>query len=152
MFTRHVCSICHGLGVDQAGRACPYAAVHHAATTPKEIAVNISAIDKIARVCHEVNRAYCQALGDDSQPSWEDAPDWQRASARMGVDLHASGEFGPEASHVSWMQEKLDEGWKYGAFKDPENKLHPCMVPFAELDRTQQAKDFIFRAVVHALR
>ena len=108
-------------------------------------------IEEIARVCHEVNRAYCQALGDHSQPVWEDAPEWQRVSARMGVDLHLSGDFGPEASHVSWMQQKLDEGWKYGPVKDPEAKQHPCIVPFAELPREQQAKDFIFRAVVHAL-
>ena len=109
-------------------------------------------IDRIARVCHEVNRAYCQALGDNSQPAWDDAPAWQRESARMGVDLHLSGEFGPEASHISWMSQKLDDGWKYGAAKDPEKKEHPCMVPFAELPCEQQAKDFIFRAVVHALR
>ena len=108
--------------------------------------------EQIARVAHEVNRAYCQALGDDSQPAWENAPEWQRASARMGVDLHTMGDFGPEASHISWMKQKVDEGWKYGAFKDPGNKLHPCIVPFAELPREQQAKDFIFRAVVHALK
>lgn len=109
-------------------------------------------LDQIARVCHEVNRAYCQALGDNSQPAWEVAPEWQRSSARMGVDLHMLGDFGPEASHIGWMKQKVEEGWKYGAFKDPENKMHPCIVPFAELPREQQAKDFIFRAVVHALR
>lgn len=43
MFTRHLCTICHGLGVDEQGRACPYASVHRAATTPKESAMhNIS--------------------------------------------------------------------------------------------------------------
>lgn len=109
-------------------------------------------LDTIARACHEVNRAYCQALGDDSQPSWEDAPEWQRSSARMGVDLHLSGDFGPEASHFGWMTQKLNEGWKYGPVKNPETKEHPCIVPFAELPREQQAKDYIFRAVVHALR
>lgn len=109
-------------------------------------------LDSIARVCHEVNRAYCQALGDDTQPTWEGAPEWQRASARMGVDLHLAGDFGPEASHLSWMQQKLDEGWRWGPTKNPDAKEHPCMVPFAELPREQQAKDFIFRAVVHALR
>jgi hypothetical protein len=109
-------------------------------------------LDKIARVCHEVNRAYCQALGDNSQPAWEDAPEWQRASVRMGVDLHTMGDFGPEASHQSWWQQKVADGWKYGPTKDPENKLHPCMVPFDQLPREQQAKDYIFRAVVHALR
>lgn len=108
--------------------------------------------EQIARVCHEVNRAYCESLGDISQPSWEEAPQWQRESARMGVDLHTMGDFGPEASHISWMRQKVDDGWTYGAFKDPENKKHPCIMPFAELPREQQAKDFIFRAVVHALR
>lgn len=109
-------------------------------------------IDQIAKVCHEVNRAYCQALGDFSQPAWEDAPEWQRVSARVGVDLHLMGDFGPEASHISWMKNKLDEGWKYGLVKDEEKKEHPCMVPFSALPIEQQAKDFIFRAVVHALR
>lgn len=109
-------------------------------------------LDAISRVCHEVNRAYCQALGDNSQPAWEDAPEWQRSSARMGVDLHSNGDFGPEASHISWMSQKLAEGWVYGPVKDPEAKQHPCIVPFNELPREHQAKDFIFRAVIHALR
>jgi hypothetical protein len=109
-------------------------------------------MDAIAKVCHEVNRAYCQSLGDDSQPAWADAPEWQRSSARMGVDLHTMGDFGPESSHISWMKQKLDDGWKYGPVKDPEKKEHPCIVPFANLPREQQSKDFIFRSVVHALR
>lgn len=109
-------------------------------------------MDFIARVCHEVNRAYCQALGDNSQPKWEDAPPWQRESARMGVDLHLSGNFTPDASHVAWMVERSSKGWKYGPVKDQEKKEHPCMVPFDKLPKEQQVKDFIFRAVVHALR
>lgn len=109
-------------------------------------------LDRIARVCHEVNKAYCEALGDFSQPSWEEAPAWQRESARMGVDLHCMGDFGPEASHASWMAQKKDEGWKYGPVKDVEKKEHPCFVPFGDLPREQQAKDFIFRAIVHALK
>jgi len=107
---------------------------------------------EIARVCHEVNRAYCLALGDDSQPSWEDAPQWQKDSAMLGVDLHCTANAGPEAGHESWMAQKERDGWVHGEVKDPEKKEHPCMVPFDKLPREQQAKDFIFRAVVHALR
>lgn len=109
-------------------------------------------LDRIARVCHEVNRAYCQALGDDSQTAWLDAPEWQRASARMGVDLHIMGDFGPAASHEAWMTAKLNDGWQYGAVKDADAKTHPCIVPFDELPQAQQAKDYIFRAVAHALK
>lgn len=108
--------------------------------------------EDIARVAHEANRAYCKTLGDDSQPDWDDAPEWQRESARMGVDLHLSGDFHAEASHVSWMKQKLDDGWKYGPIKDPEKKEHPCLVPFDQLPPEQQAKDHLFRGIVHALR
>jgi hypothetical protein len=85
-----------------------------------------------------------------SQPGWHDAPEWQRSSARMGVDLHLSGDHGPEASHASWLKQKVDEGWVYGATKDPILKTHPCIMPFDQLPKEQQAKDFIFRAVVQA--
>lgn len=109
-------------------------------------------IEKVARVCHEVNRAYCQALGDLSQPAWEDAPEWQRKSAIEGVLFHQTHPgAGPEASHENWLKEKVSEGWKYGPVKDTTKHEHPCMVPFNELPTHQQAKDFLFRAVVHAL-
>lgn len=106
----------------------------------------------VARVAHEVNRAYCLALGDASQPAWEDAPDWMKDSANAGVSLHWHDDHGPEASHAAWMAHKVADGWVYGPAKDAERKTHPCIVPFAELPPEQQAKDFIFRAVVHALR
>lgn len=109
-------------------------------------------LEFIARVCHEVNKSYCESLGDYSQPSWEDAPQWQRDSALTGVKLHiADPNASASASHESWMAEKVADGWKWGAEKNPEAKTHPCIVPFDALPETQQAKDYIFRGVVHAL-
>lgn len=108
--------------------------------------------EQVARVCHEVNRAYCAALGDHSQVTWEDAPEWQRESARMGVDLHRMmPDAGPEASHIGWSNQKVADGWVYGPVKDATLKQHPCLVPFAQLPPEQQAKDYIFKAVVNAL-
>lgn len=110
-------------------------------------------VNSIARVCHEVNRAYCEALGDTSQLSWEDAPDWQKNSAVNGVKMHlANPDATPEQSHEAWLKEKDAAGWKYGAVKDPEKRQHPCFLPYAELPAEQKAKDYIFRGVVHALR
>lgn len=109
---------------------------------------------RIAAACHEVNRAYCEALGDTSQPAWSDAPQWQRDSAVSGVRMHVKHpNAGPEASHESWLLEKKLGGWIYGETKNPDATppTHPCIVPFADLPREQQAKDFIFRAVVHAM-
>ena len=108
--------------------------------------------ERIARVAHEVNRAYCLALGDDSQPAWEDAPEWQRQSVLKGIAfVRANPDTEPGHSHAEWMREKAEAGWSYGSVKDPEKKEHPCMQPFVDLDDTFQAKDFIFLGVVRAL-
>lgn len=110
-------------------------------------------ISTIARVAHEVNRAYCQAIGDNSQPAWEDAPDWQRESAEAGVQFHlANPEAGPDHSHNSWLAQKKADGWRYGPVKNPDAKEHPCFVPYDDLPTEQKAKDFLFRGVVHALK
>lgn len=109
-------------------------------------------INRIARIAHEVSRAYCASLGDLTQQPWALAPKWQRESARAGVEFHlAHPDAGPEASHDSWAAQKLADGWVYGPLKDPIAKTHPCLVPFNELPQAQQSIDFLFRAVVHAM-
>ena len=107
-------------------------------------------INACARAAHEANRAYCLALGDTSQPSWEDAPEWQKSSARNGVEGALMGNT-PEQSHESWLAEKERTGWKYGPVKNPERKEHPCFVPYADLPAEQRAKDAVFTSVVRAM-
>ena len=106
----------------------------------------------IAYVAHEANRAYCESLGDYTQPFWAAAPDWQRKSAMNGVRVHLQNAFAtPEDSHAAWLKEKLDDGWTYGPVKDLAIKQHPCCVPYRELPKEIQAKDYIFRGIVRAL-
>ena len=107
--------------------------------------------EDIARVAHEVNRAYCQSLGDYSQMVWDESPDWQQKSAIQGVSLHLESNISPQDSHANWMRQKQLDGWKYGPEKNPTKKEHPCMLPYRELTPDQKAKDFIFKAVVSSL-
>jgi hypothetical protein len=107
-------------------------------------------IEACARAAHEANRSYCIALGDMSQPPWEDAPAWQRSSAVSGASGVLSGNT-PEQSHESWLAEKAATGWKYGPAKDPDKKEHPCFVPYAQLPENQKAKDHVFVSVVSAM-
>ena len=106
----------------------------------------------IAAICHGLNKALCESQGDTSQPSWDDAPDWQKESAVNGVKFHlANPDALPSASHENWMKQKLEEGWKYGQVKDAEKKEHPCIVPYEELPNSQKSKDYIFKQAVHEL-
>ena len=106
---------------------------------------------QIASVCHDVNRALCAAFGDHSQPTWADAPEWQRVSAERGVAMHLTGDHGPSASHDAWLADKLADGWTYGPEKLPLQKQHPCILPYEQLPPEQQAKDHVFAAVVRSL-
>lgn len=109
-------------------------------------------VDTIAKACHEANRQYCLSIGDTSQLPWEDAPDWQKASARAGVQAildHPSTT--PRQSHEDWLAHKAADGWVYGDVKDANAKTHPCMVPYDALPAEQRAKDAIFGAVARAV-
>lgn len=110
-------------------------------------------IQDVAKICHEANKALCQTQKDHSQEPWESAPQWQQDSAINGVQFHIDNpDAGTDDSHKSWLAEKEAAGWKYGPVKDPEKKEHPCFVPYEELPAEQQAKDYLFRGIVHALR
>lgn len=109
-------------------------------------------ITKIAVIAHEINRAYCKSLGDHSQSTWYEAPQWQRDSAIAGVRFHlANPDATPEDSHECWLMVKQAEGWIYGPVKDPVAKTHPCMLPYDQLPQAQRSKDYLFRAVIHAI-
>jgi hypothetical protein len=111
----------------------------------------VNVID-IAQVAHEVNRAYCKAIGDDSQSAWDDAPAWQTDSAVKGVRFHLNNDATPEQSHESWMAQKAAEGWRYGPVKDAEAKTHPCFCAYSELPQEQRVKDYLFKAVIETMK
>lgn len=111
-------------------------------------------VEQIARVCHEANRAYALATGEDPAvvfPSWDMAPEAIKESARVGVRAALEGAT-PEALHESWLATKERDGWKFGPLKNLETREHPCMVPYCDLPPIQRRKDALFQSIVTALR
>lgn len=123
--------------------------------TPEEwdALVKQNKINWIAKVCHQANKAWCESEGDNSQKDWIEAEQWQRDSVINGVKFRISNpNSGHDASHNSWMKEKVETGWIFGELKDTEKKTHPCIVPFEQLSKFQQKKDALFCAIVDALK
>lgn len=111
-----------------------------------------AAITMIAKVAHNVNRAYCASIGDNSVKPWDEAGEEQQNSIRAGVEAYLSNPgMTPEERHNAWSDYKINEGWKYGEVKDAEKKTHPCLVAFGLLPKEQQVKDFLFGAVVSSM-
>lgn len=112
----------------------------------------VIARSSIARLAYEANRTYCHSIGDVSPPQWGCAPQWQRDLCIAEVEFHLNNPFAkPSAIHECWRQDKIDDGWVYGAEADPDAKQHPYMVPFNELPARRQIKDHIFAGLVKAL-
>lgn len=43
--------------------------------------------------------------------------------------------------HEAWAQLRVDEGWRYGAQRDDEHKLTPCLVPYDKLPEGEKNFD-----------
>lgn len=110
-------------------------------------------IERIARVCHEANRAVQEISGDAvvSEP-WLTASDSQRQSAMDGVRTYLAEEKTPAEMHAAWSEHKLRDGWSYGKEKDEVAKTHPCLVPYDELDVDQRLKDRVFIGIIKAVQ
>lgn len=106
-------------------------------------------IKDIAKIAHEVNNAYCKAIGHPVQPKWDDAPDEIKASAEDGVLFHLNHPNAkPEDSHNNWMAFKKKLGWVWGEKKDEKAKTHPDIMPYEQLPIETRAKDSLLKAIV----
>lgn len=103
---------------------------------------------QIAELCHAVNKAFCESIGDNSQPNWDNAPEWQHEAVVSIVKSHMkSNSFNPSDTHDIWMKQKIDAGWTYGEVKDAEKKTHPCIVPYDKLPLHEKTKDYLIKAI-----
>lgn len=103
-----------------------------------------------AMAAHEANRAFCIAIGDNSQEPWESAPEWENDSSVKSV-AHVLEGATPKRLHEKWLAEKIADGWTVGPVKDAEKKEHPSLVPYHELPWQERAKDGLLIAVVLAV-
>ena len=58
----------------------------------------------------------------------------------------------PEELHGGWMQAYIEMGWVYGPEYSRENKTHPDLVPYADLNQLEQDKDSVFVALCEIAR
>ena len=46
-----------------------------------------------------------------------------------------------EAEHKGWMEQKLRNGWVYGAQRDDKRKIHDTLIPYKELREEDKERD-----------
>jgi hypothetical protein len=58
----------------------------------------------------------------------------------------------PEDLHGSWMEAYYAMGWTFGEVYDRGAKVHPDLVPYAELGQLERDKDAVFVALCEIAR
>jgi len=110
-------------------------------------------IEDIAIICHNVNKAICEAAADFSQPAWVDLDPAPRQNGIARVQqLIDFPDITPEAEHESWREDRIAAGWTYGRVKDNEKKTNPALVDYLLLPPIQRAKDKVRIALVADLK
>ena len=56
-------------------------------------------------------------------------------------DIMELSELISKNTHEVWSENRIKDGWTYGDHRDDEKKLHPCLVPYEELDDSEKQYD-----------
>lgn len=108
-------------------------------------------VEAAAGAAYAVHRAYRSATSGEILPTWGNAvvefKNRLRAAARKALEQELRD---GEAIHASFLEEKAADGWKLtdAVTKDERTKLHPYLVPWAELPEHERAARSLFAATV----
>ena len=61
----------------------------------------------------------------------------------LDAQFHALVERLAENFHEVWAQSRIADGWRYGHNRDDSKKIHPCLLPFCEMDEAERCFDRI---------
>ncbi len=112
-------------------------------------------IERRAKFVYEAARMAAQAANAPIVPDTWDERETVFQHQFLRIIERQCGEqrsYSPEELHGSWMQAYFDMGWVYGWPYDRENKMHPDLVPYAELGKLEQDKDAVFIALCEIAR
>lgn len=63
------------------------------------------------------------------------------SAIELSADLFELTELLAKNTHEVWAQQRLSEGWKYGAERNDTEKLHPCLVAYEDLPENEKEYD-----------
>lgn len=109
--------------------------------------------DKICELCHLANNELMIANNETPCGNWDTLDSHLKQMTRDSVSVIIDKpNITAEDIHNTWMTNKAKDGWVYGDIKDANKKTHPLMIPFADMNAIDKAKDQSFIDIVNANR
>lgn len=134
--------------------------------TRKFSALTDDQLNRVAKLVHYALDAMNAYTGNSPAVGWNELPKFRKDVCRGVVSLVAKRLDGMVEERVSdkeaagampdlilqvhdvWADAYRDNGWTYGEEYDPDNKTHPCLVPFEDLPESEAIKDVLVVGLV----
>lgn len=140
-----------GLLGGEAGRLARRLHDAYRASAPEQASANVP-WEALPQHLREANHAGLAHLPAKLESAGVSLAPWFAARRRLDGDarLSAFPDLGAdrpllmrlaELEHERWMVERLLAGWRHGAVRDDHRRIHPDLVPFAELSAHAQGYD-----------
>ena len=103
-----------------------------------------------SRFVYDAARLAAQAANAPVIPvPWDEREEPFKAQFRKVIERQCGEQrsHSPEELHGSWMQSYFSMGWVFGEEYSREQKTHPDLVPYADLEQREQEKDAVFVAL-----
>lgn len=102
----------------------------------------------LSKLCYETIRGYSNSIDEDYLEDWYNSSEDVRKFMVEEVLYSLSNEdVDVETLHKRWYNFMINQGWEYGESVDLENKKHPNLVEYNNLNREQKSKYYIFRTL-----
>ena len=111
--------------------------------------------ERRAQFIYDAARLAAQAANAPIIPvKLEEREDGFREQFLEGIERQCSEQrsCSPEELHEDWVRAYHKMGWHYDPIYSREKKLHPDLVPYAELDQLERDKDAVFIALCDIAR
>lgn len=96
--------------------------------------------EDLARICHEAHLALRIGLNDSADDMHFDALPQERKDLVIDEVRRFREGQSLETVHAAWVNWMLERGWRWGIYRNREEKIHPNLVPYDQLPVEEQAK------------
>lgn len=107
---------------------------------------------RLATIIHAAVVTLKAAHGQPDTRTFADLPEAQRALSLELIEmLTPNPGVTPEYLHKLWLQRMRAAGWSYGDKLDVEQRTHPALRDWRQLDEVDKRKDALVIAIIQAL-
>ena len=107
----------------------------------------------IAQECHAKNNELMMMNGEEQRGSWETLDRHTKfITLKSVIKALENPNLTAKEMHDEWMNNKIEDGWKFGDVKDAELKTHPLIIDFELMNDIDKMKDQNFIDVCNKYR